>query len=332
MLKILDHIPAGFLEAQATELYKILPEPTLIHLKGARDPAIFVSILLHGHETTGLTVIQKLLHKYQQKKLPRSLTIFVGNVHAARYNQRRLDSQPDFNRIWQEGPLPEHRIAEQILNEMAQRKSFASIDIHNNTGINPHYACVTRLDHQCFHLATLFSRTVIYFTRPSGVQTNAFRNICPAVTLECGQVGQSLSENHAMEYLDACLHLSKLPDHPVAAHDIDLFHSVATVSVPESFSFGFESNDTDLSFISNLDHLNFNELEENTLLGRINSNNHARLLALDEWDKEVTDRYFSYDNGEIRTRCPFMLSMLTLNEEIIRQDCFGYIMERMSVP
>jgi len=77
-----------------------------------------------------------------------------------------------------------HDIAE-LLHEMARLSLFASIDIHNNTGINPHYGCVKKLDPQFLNLSRLFSRTMIYVVQPGGVQSKAFSHLCPAVTLEC---------------------------------------------------------------------------------------------------------------------------------------------------
>ena len=53
-----------------------------------------------------------------------------------------------------------------VVAQMRLRRVFASIDIHNNTGSTQHYACVNRLDPPFLHLATLFSRTVVYFRRP----------------------------------------------------------------------------------------------------------------------------------------------------------------------
>ena len=38
---------------------------------------------------------------------------------------------------------------------MQARGLFASIDIHNNTGINPHYGVVNRLDHAVLHLSLI---------------------------------------------------------------------------------------------------------------------------------------------------------------------------------
>jgi hypothetical protein len=44
---------------------------------------------------------------------------------------------------------------------------------------------------------------------------------------------------------------------------------------------------------------------------------------------DVAERFFSNDNGSLKTRLPVMPSMLTLNEEVIRQDCLCYLMERL---
>jgi hypothetical protein len=53
------------------------------------------------------------------------------------------------------------------------------------------------------------------------------------------------------------------------------------------------------------------------------------LLVLDEDGREVTERYFEIRRGELRTRRPVMPSMLTLDEQVIRQDCLCYLMERL---
>lgn len=332
MLNVLEDIPPGFLEIPVRELYRIVPEPTLLHLKGKRRPALFVSVLLHGNEPVGFLAVQKLLKKYAGQILPRDLTIFVGNVQAAKEGVRRFENQPDFNRVWLPGPAPEHAMTARILEIMRERGVFASVDLHNNTGLNPHYACVNRLDLRFFHLATLFSRTVVYFTRPGGVQTSAFADLCPAVTLECGQVGEERGMDHAAEFLEACLHLYEIPNHPVAENDLNLFHTVATVKVPPEYSIGFGEESADLRMIAELDRLNFTELTPHTLLGWTRHDRSARLQVVDEEGREVGERFFQYGEDEIRTRVSFMPSMFTLNKQIIRQDCLGYLMERVRLP
>jgi succinylglutamate desuccinylase len=78
----------------------VLPGPALIHLPGRRIPPLFVSVLLHGNEDTGWLAAQSVLKKYATVELPRALSLFIGNVEAARTGLRRLDGQPDYNRVW----------------------------------------------------------------------------------------------------------------------------------------------------------------------------------------------------------------------------------------
>lgn len=54
MLRVVDRLPDGLLQARATDLARVLGGPTLIHLPGIRPEPLFVSILLHGNEDVGL--------------------------------------------------------------------------------------------------------------------------------------------------------------------------------------------------------------------------------------------------------------------------------------
>ncbi len=333
MLKILHTLPEGLLEAEARELHGLLGGPTLIHLQGRREPPLFVSVLLHGNETTGFEAIKRLLRQPgpAAQGLSRSLSLFIGNVAAARVGLRRLDGQPDYNRVWpggQPGYTPEHAMMAQVVEIMGERGLFASVDVHNNTGLNPHYACVNRIDHRFLQLASLFSRTVVYFIRPAEVQSMAFAALCPAVTLECGQPGQEHGVKHALAYLEACLHLLEIPQHSVSEHDLDLFHTVATVKVPEEVSFGFSSSSVDLHFVNDLDRMNFTELPAGTVIAEVRPQSCARLAVSDENGMDVSERYFGLEDGELRTRVSVMPSMLTRDERVIRQDCLCYLMER----
>jgi hypothetical protein len=332
VLKETDTLPEGLLDVAAEELAALLGGPTLIHLPGRRPEPLFVSVLTHGNETTGFYAIQSLLQKYRDQGLPRALSLFIGNVDAARLGQRYLDGQPDYNRIWpgtRHAESEETRMLQRVVDSMRKRMAFASIDIHNNTGINPHYACINRVDNQFLHLAALFSRTVVYFIRPLGVQSMAMSQVCPAVTIECGKPSHEYGMAHARDYVDACLHLQAIPDHPVASHDVDLFHTVATVKIPEQVSFGFGDATADLRLVANIDHLNFRELPTGTQLGWLGDGVVLQLEVRDDNDQDVQDRFFEVTEGRLLTARPLMPSMFTLDEHIIRQDCLGYLMERL---
>ena len=335
MLRQLEHIPEGLLDLPAEALEQALGGPTLIHLSGRRSPALLVSVLMHGNETTGWEAVCRWLRQYRpgggEKTLPRALSLFIGNVAAAARGLRRLPGQPDYNRVWPgcgESDSPEKSMMAEVVRIMGDRGIFASVDLHNNTGLNPHYACVNVIDNRFLHLAALFSRTVVYFLRPCGVQSLAMAKVCPSVTLECGKVGQKHGTDHALDYLEACIHLADHPSLPVAAHDIDLFHTVATVKVPAGVSFGFGDEPGDLRLVSDLEYLNFRELPAGTVFAEAPAAHAVPLDARDERGEDVAGRYFSLEDGLIRTRLPVMPSMLTSDKTVIRQDCLCYLMER----
>ena len=331
-LKQFDTLPEGILTVPVERLYALVPEPTLFHLPGKRPEALFVSVLLHGNEPTGFLAVQKLLRKYQGQTLPRGLTLFFGNTQAARFNQRRLEHQPDFNRIWPGTTLPqssETDWAKQICDVMRERAVLASIDVHNNTGLNPHYACVNKLDDAFLHLGALFGRLLVYFTHPKGVQSGAFAEICPAVTLECGRPDQPYGVEHAFQFIDSCLHLSEFPAHPIAKQDVDIYHTVAQVTVEENVRFGFDNADADLCLNSDLERMNFTEIKAGTALGEVNSER-MPLIAKDNDGKPITEQFFRLIDGQLQVTKATMPSMLTLNEKVIRQDCLCYLMERLS--
>lgn len=334
-LRELEHLSPGLLELAPEQLHETLGGPTLIHLPGRRDPALFVAVLIHGNEPTGWEAVRALLREYAPGggplTLPRALSLFIANTAAAAQGLRHLSGQPDYNRVWpgSEGAgTPEHALMAEVVARMAARGVFASVDLHNNTGLNPHYACINVLDHAALHLAALFGRTVVYFVRPRGVAAMAMSRLSPAVTLECGKVGQAQGTAHARAYLEACLRLSEHPQHPLPPQDIDLYHSVATVKVPPGVSFGFGTPGRDLDLLDDLDLLNFRELPAGTLFARVPAGASLPLEVRDETDREVGLRYFAVTAGEVRTRCAFMPSMLTRDASVIRQDCLCYLMER----
>ena len=55
----LHGLPDGFFDISTTNIRSLFPNPTLIHLDGKGSDCLFISILLHGNEYTGLKVMQK---------------------------------------------------------------------------------------------------------------------------------------------------------------------------------------------------------------------------------------------------------------------------------
>ncbi len=331
----LGHVPEALLDIPAGELHRLFSRPALIHLGGDRTEPLFVSVLLHGNETSGLAVVQTLLKNHATQPWPRAVTFCFGNVLAAREGLRRLDSQPDFNRIWpgtELGESTETLWAHEIAAEMASRGVFASIDVHNNTGRNPHYACVERLDGPSLNLAVLFDRLVIYSPCPKGTQTGAFASVCPSVTLECGQPDDADGIKHATEFIEKCLRLPTISAQPPAEHEIDLFHASAQVKVRHGVNFSYSNPEADLLLRGQLDELNFIELPPGTLFGQLNPlhpKNPLPFIVLTDDGRDAAAEYFHVANHRLKLAKPAMPCMLSLDELIIRQDCLGYLMERI---
>ncbi|MBK1734019.1 peptidase M14 [Halorhodospira abdelmalekii] len=335
MLQLFDALPEGFLQAPASALEGLLGGPSLIHLAGRREPPLFVSILLHGNETTGLDAVQQVLRGYRGKPLPRALLLFVGNVAAARQGVRRLPGQPDLNRVWPGSPLPdspEKHMAAEVVARVRSYGCFAAIDLHNNTGLNPHYGCINRLEPRYLQLAALFSRTVVYFTRPRGVLSLALARLCPATTLECGQPGSPGAAEHAAEMVDAALHLAELP--ATVPSDVAVYHTQGAVRIPERYTFGFgDGGETgevvDLQLVKDLEHYNFRELPAGTLFAWSAPSSGAFFSVEDNEGREAAADFFQRDGHAIRLRRPAMPAMLACNTTAIRQDVLCYLMERL---
>lgn len=333
-LTITDTIAEALLQVEARDLAALMPGPTLYLFEGHDPRPLFVSVLLHGNEDTGWDAVRAVLRHYQNRRLPRSLIVFVGNVEAAAANMRTLPHQVDYNRVWPGTPhsdCAEAALMREVVDAVAERRPFASIDVHNNTGNNPHYGCVNRLDESTLHLARLFSRVIVYFTEPVGVQSLALTQLCPSVTVECGKPGVAAGAEHAADFIKAGLAMSAYPDHPVPEHDIDILQTYAILKVPADASFSFDGSEADFRFRDDLDHLNFSELSKGEVLGVLGGEGTRRLsLETQSSDAGSTPApVLGYDKGEIFLLESAIPAMLSLDPNAVRLDCLGYLMRRI---
>ena len=329
----LDHLPPGLLERPASALHHVLDGPVLIHLKGKNPQPLFVSVLQHGNEITGWEAVRRLLKSHADPgQLPRSLSLLIGNTRAAKHRLRRLDDQLDYNRCWPGGNHEDSHLGKlfrQVIDRMRSLSPIAAIDMHNNTGLNPHYAAINRIRPEFLRLASLFSSKVVYFTIPKGTLSLAFSRFCPSTTLECGLAGEIHGTDHSIGFLETCLRLDTISTAPMRGDEVHLFHMVASVHVSSDALFGFGHVPTEIAFRENLDVLNFQELPSGISLGDVNGGPVQPLIARDIDGMDVTKRYFRLDRGQIETIREIMPSMLTLDRRVIQQDCLCYLMERI---
>ena len=329
MLNVLYQVPENLLDCEAHQLHEKLAGPTLLHLQGENKKTVFISVLLHGNEVSGWYVVRQLLREYINKPPGKTLLIFIGNTAAAEKGLRMLPGQQDYNRIWKaDSNDEEFAFTRQLKKILATSDIFVAIDIHNNTGLNPHYACVNRLTPEFLGLANLYSDLIVYFTQPDNVLSLTLADYAPALTLECGKPGDLEGINKVWNLLEICLDVDVIPE--VDIHSLHLFETVAIVKVPHSLSVGF-TDDTDICFVPDIDHMNFRELPEGTVWAYAQQLEQCPLVVYDNQGHNVTADYFSFADHTVRSLCSVMPSMLTMRSDIIRQDCLCYLMQRVDL-
>ena len=327
-----DHFPDKLLDVSATELWRHLRGPSLFRVPGRQAAPLFLSVLLHGNEDTGWRAIQAVLRQSRPATLHRPLLLFVGNIAAAAARVRTLPHQDDYNRAWPGTRHPDTSTAHlmrYVVETVRHEKPFASIDIHNNTGNNPHYACLNSFDETHLHLARLFGRTAVYFDQPVGVQSAALAKVCPAITIECGRASDEAGVAHAAELIASTLALRCFPDHPVPDGDLDLMRTFAIVRIPPGATFSSDGTDADFRLRNDLDRLNFSELDPGTVFGVLGNGCHRHLDLTLINDGASNASYFEYRDGVIRLSQRAIPAMLTLDPNAVRLDCLGYLMHRV---
>ena len=332
-LNILNELPDAFLDISYRDIKKIFEKPTLVHLKGSKGPALFISILLHGNEFSGLEIMQEIFKKYRDTQgytLPRSIWLFVGNVEAASQGLRRLDNELDFNRAWpgtKDPDAPTAKLIDEVMKRITEDELFAAIDLHNNTGKNPPYGCISVVNEKNKYLSSFFNHIAMVFHTPKGVSTMAFDDICPATTLECSTPGNRLGIDRAVALIDDLMHMDHFPEKPLPTHDLQLVQNNAVLKIAENVNFGFENEEEnfELTLVENFDRHNFTRLETSEVFAHTTHDKPLIATAADGTD--VTEELISNNNGVISLKKPLMPAMITLDKRIIVQDCLCYLLE-----
>lgn len=326
MLRILDQLPDAFLKCGPRDVHGVLGGPTLVHLPGRAGRPLFVSILLHGNEITGLLAMQRVLEYYRHRGLPRPLSLFVGNTRAAASGKRLVEGQPDYNRIWTAGDGPEHQMTGEVLEHMRRLDPVACIDVHNNTGRNPLYAVVARRDRAHLSLASRFSRTVVYAAKPDTTCATSFSVLCPSVTAESGLPGEPAGVDAVVRYVSDSLELPD-PIHHVE-FDVDLFHTVAVVKLGPHCTCGAAGQDADLELDPAIERYNFKEVPPGTRFGYIRAGKQD-CIEVQPFEPGAGKTWLQVQGGDLTVARTFMPAMLTSDPEVIKWDCLCYVMERL---
>lgn len=329
-LTFYEEPPEGLFQTSAKDLHTRLPGPTIARVPGTVEPPVFVSVLLHGNETSGWNALCQHLQEYPRPY--RTLIVFIGNVAAAAAGVRSLPQQSDFNRIWKNAVGEEAEMAADALSLIATLNPMAALDIHNNTGRNPHYSVLTEITPESCGLAQLFAETAVFIEEPDTVLTRALQRICPAVTVEAGPVGDSRSDDRALLLLERFSRLESLPT--AARSELKLHRSLCRVHLAQDISFDFADiadvdrlSGDDLVLTAGMEGVNFHSVPAGAELGVTRRPLNHVLHVLDSEHQDVSAEYLTEEHGIITLKRSVIPAMYTTDHEVIRQDCLCYFME-----
>jgi hypothetical protein len=177
----------------------------------------------------------------------------------------------------------------------------------------------------------MFSDKIVYFTEPSEVQSMAFSKICPSITIEAGRSKEEAGIETLIEKIDQLFKLDNFPK-GIDRASLNVFHTTSRMMFTQDATLDFDmkaDSKNDFSFVSNIDDHNFLEVEKGELIGFVN--NRASFYIEKAPLEDLFDEYFEVKEGKLFARQSFIPAMISKDIQIIKDDCFGYIMERFPV-
>ena len=131
-------------------------------------------------------------------------------------------------------------VARDVLRHADRMPLLAVVDLHNNTGKNPHYAVLTDFSPGSLGLAARFGDTAVYIEEPATVLTRAFSPHTPNVALELGPVSDSGATSRGYNFLRGLLPLHRIPE--AAQESVRLYRTLARVHLRQGARFAFASD------------------------------------------------------------------------------------------
>lgn len=310
--------PSALFDLPAEQLADALGGPTLFDLRRAGEAPLFVSVLVHGNETSGWDAVRRL----RRELAASSVLLFVGNVAAARAGVRALPGRPDFNRVWEGGECPEAKVADAVSEFVAEARPRLAVDVHNNTGRNPPYSVVARQDAATLAAARAFAGRALFATQPSGFQTGRLARSCTAITVEVGMADDPASTDRAAAFLRSLLNRSPTgamsadpsagATRERAAHEgLALFETVARVTLSD-----------DAVIVPDTQRFNFRTAPVGAMLVE-----RGALCAHAADGRDLAEVYLQRKNGATLLKRPSVVAMYTGDIRAARQDCLCYFLE-----
>jgi predicted deacylase len=314
-----------------------LERPTIFRVPGRdRSRCRVVAGSLHGNEPSGLRAIHRFLRSGEPPAV--EAWLFVGGVESARalprYSHRMLPGRRDLNRCFR--PPFEGRdgqIAEQVLALLRAARPELVVDLHNNTGRNPAYAVAGGLDER-LDLAALFCDRFVYSELRLGTFTEAFADLAPSVTIECGRAGDPEADATAYAGLVRLMRLHELAPARASHERMRILERPVRMCLRAEHTLAFAERPhpgASVTLDPEIDRHNFEIVARGTRLGWVSSQCAWPFEARDASGAEVSTSWLEIARGELVSRCSFTPFMLTTHTAIARGDCLFYAATRRSM-
>lgn len=329
-LAILDAAPPS--DGSVEGFLRALGGPTLLRLEGHdRTRTRAVATLLHGNEPSGIRAVHAWL---RAGHVPAVNTLFfIGSPEAALappgFAHRMLPGRPDLNRCFLPPfETPEGRMAEGLLATLRTQQVEALVDLHNNTGDNPPYAVLTRVDAARLGLASLFADVCVHSDLRLGTLIEATEGDCPGATIECGRAGDPEADAAAVRSLALFLETDQIAAQP--ERDIPILESPVRVSMRAGARIAFGEAPVpgaDLTVVGDIDRHNFDRLEPGHPVGWLADGAAWPIEARGADGKEVSRELFILRDGRLETRIEGVPVMMTTDPVVAEADCLFYMMQ-----
>ena len=315
-----------------------LQRPTAFFVRGQDQKKLrVIAGSLHGNEPSGFRAIHRTLIDIavRGERPATNVWLFVGGVEAAKLRANGLRMPPgrrDLNRCF----APPFDGIDGAVGEMALRlfrevPPEAVVDLHNNTGLNPAYTVTPALAAPHLWIGQLFATRFVHSTLKLGTFAEAFEDLAPSLTVECGMAGRPEADATAYAGLRRLLAAPQIEHAFVSTQPLQVLADSVRVSLASGSTLAFADApepDAHVTLDPGIDRHNFEFLSAGVALGWIRTGGSWPLVAIDEAGADRSAELFALDGDVLRVRRSFVPIMMTTSVEAALSDCLFYATTR----
>jgi len=318
------------------DLLADLDQPLCITLDGRQRGRTRVLVtLIHGNEPSGFIG----LHRWLRAGTPPETDVLclVASVSAAQlapvFSHRALPGQRDLNRCFRppfDIDAPGH-LARRMLKLIESARPEAVIDVHNTSGSGPSFAVSINADAHHRALVSLFTRQLVLTDLRLGSLMEISEYLVPTVTIECGGRLDDTAHTVAWAGIDHFFTRENLWDALPAQDAVAVLHNPVRLELTAACELAYADAPrpaVPLTLRASIEQHNFGVTPAGTPLGWIHGAGlHDLFVARDSTNTCVLEDLLCVADGELRTRRPLKLFMITTHPAIAKADCLLYAVQ-----